>query len=124
MGAELSRIDAQPLPDTEGAGGFFWSPDSTRIAFIRGNRLFTMPIDGKATSIAVLPGTSCGEPGGLWRSDGRILHSISCSGSPVFQVADVGGDLVPAFTMEAPAERDFHQMALLPSGAVLLVPIV
>ena len=52
---DLSRVDAQALPDTEGAAGIFWSPDSTRIGFIRGGRLWAVPTGGRATSIAVLP---------------------------------------------------------------------
>ena len=117
---ELSRVDAQPLPDTDGAAGLFWSPDSTRIGFIRRGRLWTMPIGGQATSIAVLPGTPCGEPGGLWRTDGRILYSLSCNIHPLFQVSDAGGDLTTALTAQKPEERDFHQMTSLPNGTVIL----
>ena len=117
---ELGRIDAQPVANTDGAAGMFWSPDSTRIGFIRAGRLWTMPLGAQATSIAVLPGTACGEPGGLWRPNGRILYSLSCNIFPLFEVADGGGDLVPALTVEKPAERDFHQMAALPNGAVIL----
>ena len=117
---ELSRVDARPLADTDGAAGLFWSPDSTRLGFIRRGRLWTMTVGGQATSIAVLPGTPCGEPGGLWRTDGRILYSLSCNVFPVFQVSEAGGDLSPALTAERPAERDFHHMVSLPNGTVIL----
>ena len=117
---EMSRVDAQPLSDTDGAAGLFWSPDSTRIGFIRRGRLWTMPVGGQATSIAVLPGSACGEPGGLWRTDGRILYSLSCNIHPLFQVSDAGGDLTTALTAQKPEERDFHQMTSLPNGTVIL----
>jgi eukaryotic-like serine/threonine-protein kinase len=118
---ELDRLDAQAVPETDGATGLFWSPDSTRLGFMRKGRLWTMPPGGPATSIAVLPGAACGEPGGLWQPSGRILYSLSCNVFPLFEVADAGGDLVPALTAQRPDERDFHQMALLPNGTVILV---
>ncbi len=62
----------------------------------------------------------CGEPGGLWRTDGRILYSLSCNIYPLFQVSDAGGDLVTALTAQKPEERDFHQMTSLPNGTVIL----
>jgi hypothetical protein len=118
---ELSRVEAKPLRETDGAAGLFWSPDSTRIGFIRRGRLWTMPVDGQATSIAVLPGAPCAEPGGLWRTDGRILYTLSCNVHPLFQVSDAGGDMVTALTAQKPEERDFHQMTSLPNGTVILI---
>jgi len=117
---ELDRMDAQQVPETDGASGMFWSPDSSRIGFIRAGRLWTMPLGGRAASVAVLPGTPCGEPGGLWRENGRILLSLSCNVFPLFGVSDTGGDLVSALTVNKPAERDFHQMAALPNEAIVL----
>ena len=117
---ELDRVEAQRVPDTDGAAGMFWSPDSRRIAFIRAGRLWTMPLGGKASSVAVLPGTPCGEPGGLWEPNGRLLLSLSCNVFPLFGVPDTGGDLVAALTVNKPAERDFHQLARLPNDAIVL----
>jgi hypothetical protein len=117
---ELDRLDAQRVPETDGASGMFWSPDGRRIGFMRAGRLWTMTLGGKAASVAVLPGTPCGEPGGLWGTNGRILLSLSCNVFPLFGVPDTGGDLVSALTVNKPAERDFHQIAALPDGAIVL----
>ena len=121
---ELSRLEAQSLPNTEGASGMFWSPDNTRIGFIQSGRLRTLTLaGGQPTNVAALPGPPCGEPGGLWESSGRILLSLSCNTFPLFGVSDMGGNLGPVFDVEKPAERDVHQIAALPGTRAVVLAL-
>jgi Tol biopolymer transport system component len=73
----MDDLEVRPLPGTEEAWHFFWSPDSRAIGFIA---------DGKLKKIAIgdrLPQTVCDAPGGgpgqlgAWGRDGTILFGIT-----------------------------------------------
>jgi Tol biopolymer transport system component len=73
----LDDLEARPLPGTEGAWSFFWSPDSRSIGFISEGRLAKLTIGSR------LPQTLCDAPGsgpaqlGAWGRDGTILFGVS-----------------------------------------------
>src|SRR5439155_17600417 len=67
---ELDRLDATPLPGTEGAYQPFFSPDGDWIAFFAERELKKVPVNGgPAIGLATVS-----EPQrGVWAHDGRIL---------------------------------------------------
>jgi len=82
----LSEQSARRLPGTEDAGGPFWSPDSTSIAFFKDLKLQTMSADGSTPR--VIATASGNARGGTWNRDDVIvfipapglgLHRVSAS---------------------------------------------
>ena len=64
---ELAALAAQPLADTEGAAGPFWSPDSRFIAFSAGGKL--KKIDASGGPAISLCDTNTSSPGSWGRGD-------------------------------------------------------
>ena len=90
----LDRVSRQEtvLP-TQGVDRAIWSPDGSRIAFVRGGRLFQMRSDGSEES-AITFGTDDRDP--YWSPDGaRIVFTrglrvflVNADGSALRQVSD------------------------------------
>ncbi len=70
---ERDRLDATPLPGTDGASNPFFSPDGTRIAFNTGTavELRVVPVTGGPPITLATPGPGSGG-GGAWGPDGWI----------------------------------------------------
>ena len=90
----LDRVDAQPVPSTEGASGPFWSPDGRHLAFFADGKLKRIEI-GSSASIAI-----CDAPfpnSGSWSRDDVILLSVnrSTSEAVLARVSASGGTPVP-----------------------------
>lgn len=124
----LDQVRAQKLASTDDAEIPFWSPDSTHIAYVRAGRLWKHPVaGGEPTSVTTVPGTLCGDGGGVWEPGGRMLLTTSCSGpnpAPMYGVSDQGGDLQPVLQPDTAAtERDFHRISALPEGRGLLLAV-
>jgi Tol biopolymer transport system component len=84
----LVSTTAQPLPDTEGAGLPFWSPDSRSIAFPAGGALKRLDLGGGQPQILASVSDNMG--GGSWGTDGVILF-VPSSYYPPMRVAATGG---------------------------------
>ena len=73
----LDRLDAEPVPGTEGANFSFFSPDGEWLGFTRAGTIMKVAARG-GPPIKVADATSGGNAG-LWsvRADGGVPHSQS-----------------------------------------------
>ena len=82
----LDDIVARPLPGTEDAIHPIFSPDGRWVAFIRGNQLYKIAVDGAAPMLlGTAPGTF---NGASWSSSGVIVVS---SNTALYSVPEAGG---------------------------------
>src|SRR5262245_54199878 len=105
----LDALDAQPLPETEGAALPFWSPDSRFVGFFVNGNLKTIDIQGGH------PATLCaarGFGGGAWSPDGIIVFS----GSSVLYKVSASGGIPAAATVLGLGERAHVDPIFLPDG--------
>ena len=120
----LDSPDARPLPGTLGAvGGFFWSADSTSIAFA---------VEGEIRKIALAGGTVqrvCARPqgsynAGTWNAEGMIVFSAGGpggTGARLYSVPAAGGEATPLTALdESRGETDHNWPQFLPDGRHLL----
>ena len=87
----IDALDAQAVPESEGAYSPFWSPDSRNIAFFAGGKLKRIDSLGKSLqTICDLSGEI--ETSGSWGSEGVILFNDNTNGAnQLFRVAASGG---------------------------------
>jgi eukaryotic-like serine/threonine-protein kinase len=114
----LSSDTPQPIPDTEGAGYPFWSPDSRYIGFFA--------VDGKLRKIEVTGGVHSEEIstlpwavyGGAWGRDGVIVFSAGHTG--LYRAPASGG---PATKIPIPENGpdNLRWPNFLPDGKHVLV---
>ena len=110
---ELAGLAAQPLADTEGAAGPFWSPDSRFIAFSAGGKL--KKIDASGGPTLSLCDTNTGLPGSWGRGD-VILFSPEAY-RPLSRVAAAGGTPAIATTLDTKSGELWHgHPFFLPDG--------
>ncbi|HTS89873.1 MAG TPA: protein kinase [Gemmatimonadales bacterium] len=82
------RYDATPLPATQRATNFAWSPDGQWIAFTAGSELRKIPtVGGGAITLA---DTVSNSPGLAWLENGNIVY-IKQGGVAFWQVPAQGG---------------------------------
>ncbi|MGN6392061.1 MAG: protein kinase domain-containing protein, partial [Gemmatimonadales bacterium] len=82
----VDDIKARPLPGTEDAGHPIFSPDGRWVAFIRGNDLYRIAVDGTAPQLL---GTAPGTFNGMsWSSSGVIVTS---GNTALYAVPEAGG---------------------------------
>ena len=67
----LDSLSAMPLPDTDGAGSPFWSPDSLMIAFVARGQLKTIDPSG-GTPLTLAPSINAT---GSWNEQNQILFT-------------------------------------------------
>ncbi len=73
----LDGLVEQILPGTEDASGPVFSPSAESVAFIKGNQLFRVDLDGGPPQpLGTAPGTFVGMS---WSEDGRIILSANTS---------------------------------------------
>lgn len=61
----INEVNSRLIPGTEDGNTPVFSPDGTWIAFLKGNELFKVPIEGgRPQSVGAAPGTFNGGPGG------------------------------------------------------------
>jgi eukaryotic-like serine/threonine-protein kinase len=109
----LDRLDAQPVPGTEGATGPFWSPDGRRLAFFADGKLKRIDIgSGTPVSICDAPSSNAGS----WNEDDVILFSVnrSTTSAVLARVSASGGTPVPV-TDTVPGGRHSRPV-FLPDG--------
>ncbi len=109
----LNSLTAVPLPETEGAGRPFWSPDSRFLGFFMGNQLKKVPVAGGP------PQLICDVRGGAdgsWGSRGVIVFD-GAQGDSIRQVSAEGGEASAATTL-ARARGDLYHAwpCFLPDG--------
>ncbi len=118
---DLNRLDATPLPGTEGARDPFFSPDGRRIAFFAGGKLLTLEIDGG------IPQTVCdavqASRGASWGPDGSIVFT-SGETSGLLRVPSAGGK-PDTLTAPDPASGEIGHLwpQYLPGGRDVLFSI-
>jgi hypothetical protein len=74
--------DAAPQAVTDGTDPD-WSPDGTRLVYVRQGQLYTVNLDG--SDVRPLGATAASSP--VWSPDGRSIaftHTESCSNDPIF----------------------------------------
>jgi Tol biopolymer transport system component len=109
----LDKLDATPLPGTDGAYFPFWSPDSKAVAFFAQRKLKKISLDGGPVQ------TLCDAPrglGGSWSSRGDIIFSPEIR-SPIYRVSAQGGDSAPVTSFDRARQDRAHQdPTFLPDG--------
>ena len=110
---ELAALVAQPLADTEGAAGPFWSPDSRFIAFSAGGKL--KKIDASGGPAITLCDTNTSYPGSWGRGD--VILFTSEDYAPVSRVAAAGGTPTLATSLDTKGGEQWHAYPFfLPDG--------
>jgi Tol biopolymer transport system component/predicted Ser/Thr protein kinase len=109
----LDSQDAHPLPGTEDAGHFFWSPDSHYIGFLSDDKLKRIEISG------TVPEVLCSTGAGFhptWNSHGVVLFSGG-QGNPIGQIDLSTCAIKPATQLDASRQEDAHIFPeFLPDG--------
>jgi Tol biopolymer transport system component len=109
----LDSLLARPLPGTDNATSPFWSPDSSRIAFVaRGELKVITPGSGLPRVIA----SPASNTSGAWNSDDVILFTPSPF-SPLHRVPAAGGTPEPVTRLERTRAEILHRNPFfLPGG--------
>ena len=82
----MDDVAVRPLPGTEDAGHPIFSPDGKWVAFIRGNQLYRIAVDGAAPQLlGTAPGTFNGFS---WSSSGVLVIS---GNTALFTMPEAGG---------------------------------
>src|SRR5262249_31193443 len=87
----LDKLDARPLPGTEGATNPFWSPDGGRLGFTDSiqRRMKTVDVTG-GQPVALGSGTTITAIGAAtWSRDGTIL--FNATSNFVYRISAAGG---------------------------------
>ncbi|MFL6375777.1 MAG: hypothetical protein ACJ73D_14000 [Pyrinomonadaceae bacterium] len=114
----IDALEAQAVPDTEGAYSPFWSPDSRNIAFFAGGKLKRIDWSGKSLQ-TICELSSEVETSGTWGSDGVILYTDNTdNGNELYRVAASGGAPTVLATNTKRLSRWPH---FLPDGRHFLV---
>jgi len=117
----LASDQVRAIPDTEGAGHPFWSPDSRWIGFYSSNKLKKIDTAG-GPSIALCDAQD--GRGGTWNRDGIILFQPRYS-EPLYKIPSGGGKPEPVTKLD---EEQFHVAhrwpAFLPDGRHFLFYVV
>lgn len=87
---DLSQPVAWPLEGTEGALGFFWSPDSAWIGYFVRGELRKVAAQGGPSSVLTAP---LGDlfAGGGWNPDGSSIYFASGPPFGLYEVSSLGG---------------------------------
>jgi serine/threonine protein kinase len=106
---DFDSVSWRRLPDTDGAAGPIWSPDSRSLAFGVGNQLKKIDLaGGPPVTVATLPSFVYGS--GTWNRDGVIILGSwgGGSGGPLWKVSQSGGTPVAITQVDATRGELFH----------------
>ena len=107
----LDVVEAQPMPQTEGAQFPFWSADSRSIGFFASGKLYRIDIKGgPPQTLADAPNPR----GGTWNADGVIVFA-PLPGGPLMRTAASGAD-PEAVTMLVAGQVSHRFPQFLPDG--------
>jgi serine/threonine-protein kinase len=114
----IRRLDEDKpveLPGTDGAVSVAFSPDSKSLAFVVGNRVYRVSVEGGATRRLCeteIEGNSM-----AWSEDGSLL--VSGLGAGLLRIPAIGGDPVKLTDLEK-GESIHAQPFVLPGGKAVL----
>jgi serine/threonine-protein kinase len=113
----LDRLDADPVPGSEGGIAPFFSPDGRWIGFVANGKLKRAAIaGGPPITIADAPTPR----GATWTDDGYIVFAPLTTGGLVRVPAD-GGPVEPLTTLDSSTDAISHRWpAALPGGRAVL----
>jgi Tol biopolymer transport system component len=118
---ELTALEPRELATAGDVRNLFWSPDSTQVGYISGDRIWRVPVTGGAPVVVTVLRQSLGNGvGATWGEDGRIVLTTAMPSTGLQQVSADGGDLTTLVAPESPAEQDFHDVSSLPDNRGLL----
>ena len=86
----LDRLEPMPVDGTEGAQGLFFSPSGEDLAFVVGDTLKRVRLDGSAPLDICVGAGNVRWAGGAWMEDDSIVFSRPSSG--LFRVSAFGGE--------------------------------
>jgi serine/threonine-protein kinase len=116
----MDRLEARPIPGTEGAYGPFPSPDGRWVAFFADGKLKKVPVEGGPAVVVTDAPTN---RGGVWLSDDTIVFSPTYT-SGLFAVPTRGGKPETLTTPDArKGERTHRWPAALPGDEAVLFTI-
>ena len=117
----LDRLEATPIPGTEGANSPFFSPDGTWIGFWANGELRRVPLaGGPASAIARVPGTATPIFGASW-GDGDLIVFATSAG--LWRVP-AGGGRPEAVSQPSESEFAHYLPRVLPGGKAVLYTLV
>ncbi|MGE5360316.1 MAG: protein kinase domain-containing protein, partial [Bacteroidales bacterium] len=110
----------RPLPETEGAGFPFFSPDAQRVAFwpsvTGGLKWVSTSGEGKPQTVCdVCPGM-----GGVWMSDGRIVFAGGYVKPGLWEVPEHGGKPTEVSPQKPEGSIFYLHPDVLPDGKTIL----
>jgi eukaryotic-like serine/threonine-protein kinase len=115
----LDEVEPHLIPETEGAGFPFWSPDSRSIGFFARAKL--RRVDAAGGGMQVLADAAAGR-GGAWSATGVIVFSPA-SGAGLLRVSASTGEVTAATNFEAggtPGRGAQYWPVFLPGGRTFL----
>jgi Tol biopolymer transport system component/DNA-binding winged helix-turn-helix (wHTH) protein len=118
----VARLDATPIPGTDGGTFPFWSPDSRSIGFFADGKLKTVQIAGGPPTVL---GDAPFGNGGSWSRDDVIVFAPGPSQTGLWRVSTAGGTPTVATTLDKAAGEDVHRWPhFLPDGRHFLYTAV
>jgi Tol biopolymer transport system component len=119
----LTEFAPKPLPGTEGATYFFWSPDGRQVAFVRDSKIWRIGVDsGEPTQVGAVPRDLQGTGGGVWTASGELVIAGS-DGVGLFAVPLSGAGGREVLALDRTRETDFHDVSELPAGRGFLITV-
>jgi serine/threonine protein kinase len=116
----VSTQSARELPNTDGVGAAFWSPDSREIAFVVDGKLKRLEIAGGAVQTIAEVKT---DVGGSWNRDGTII--LGNAGGALMRVSAGGGEVTPVTTLDGARKETGHIIPqFLPDGRRFLFTVL
>ncbi len=118
---DLNVLDAAPIPGTEAAAGFFFSPDGRWLGFDGDGVLRRVPMaGGPPVTIAPAPGNATG----TWADDETIVFATN-TGRVLQRVPVAGGTPEPLTALDAERGDTLHMLPqALPGARHVLYTIV
>jgi Tol biopolymer transport system component len=112
----LDSLTAQELPETEGAAGPFWSPDSRFVGFFAEGKLKKIDTAGGPPQTIT---TVQNNVGATWNRDGVIVFAPGISDG-LSRISVAGGEVTTLTTLDKDREDSHRWPRFLPDGRHLL----
>ncbi len=113
---ELDRLDAHPVPGTDGGSFPFWSPDGGSLGFCAGLAIKRVDLDGGAV---VTLAEANALRGASWGLDGSIVYTPNALGG-LFRIPAAGGTPVALTVCDTTMETTNRFPQVLPGGKSVL----